>query len=139
MKMISHEYHETKTKWNQVLLWDFLVPLLLVSALAYYTDKRYARFILQALVNLPVLGIPIYRSQFYMHYVHWHYLYFWTAFFLFSFAISFRTARIPGPGRFLIRWWQSLLHLKFGKEKTWAKFPPKFDPKQPKIAKQITE
>lgn len=135
--MISHEYRETKTKWQQVLLWDFIVPILLISGLAFYMDKRFARFALQALVDLPVLGVPIYKSQFYSHYVHWHYLYFWTALFLFSFAISFRTARIPGPGRFLIRWWQGLLHLKFAKEKTWAKFPPKFDPKQPDIAREI--
>jgi len=135
--MISHEYDKSKTKWYQILLWDFCIPLALICFLAYYLDRRLAKSLLQMLVDLPIVGLRLYRGPFFNHYLEWHYFLFFSILFLILFAASMRTARIPGPGRFFMRWWQSLLHLKVGKETFRDPFPPKFDSSRPEIKKLI--
>lgn len=127
--MIVHELHQTKIKWYQVLVWDFVVPLALVFFAAWYLDQKLAKPLLQYLVDLPYVGIRLYRSPFFPWYVKWHYWIFVFPPLLFSISVSFRTARIPGPGRAFMRWWQGLLHMRVNKEVFIDPFPPPFDEK----------
>lgn len=127
--MIIHEMHHAKVKWYKTLLWDFVVPISLVFVAAYFLDRRFAKPLLQSIVDFPSIGTSIYRSPFFPWYVKWHYWIFTLPLFLMSFTISFRTARIPGPGRAFMRWWQGLLHLKLKKEAYVNPFPPPFDRK----------
>ena len=101
--MITHEVHRIKTKWYKTLLVDFVLPLGLVFLLGYLLDKRLARPLLQYLVDFPYVGIRLYGSPVFPWYVKWHPLIFDFPFLLLSFAISFKTARIPGPGRAFLR------------------------------------
>jgi hypothetical protein len=125
--MIGHEMHLAKMPWSKVLLWDFLVPFLLIALSAWYLDGRYSKSLLQYLVDLPYLGKLLYGSPVFGWYAKWHFLLFSIPIALFSFSISFRTARIPGPGRAFFRWWQGLLQLRIKKEKFIDSFPPAFD------------
>ncbi len=131
--MISDEVHSIKTKWYKTLFWDFIMPGALIFLLGYFLDKRFAVLVLQYLVDLPVIGSPLYHSALFPWYVKWHGLVFSFPFLVLSFAISFRTARIPGPGRAFLHWWQGLLQLKVKREKHVDPFPPVFDRKAPEV------
>ena len=135
--MIGHEMHQAKTPWYKVLIWDFLIPFLLITLIAWYFDGRYSRSLLQYLVDLPYIGKIFYGSQVFGWYTKWHLLLFAVPLVLFSFSISFRTARIPGPGRAFFRWWQSLLQLRIKKEKYIDSFPPVFDRNSAEVAELI--
>lgn len=133
--MISHDYHKTQTTWKKILLWDFVVPLAMVFIAAWFLDQRLAKPLLQYLVNLPFIGLRIYQSTFFPWYVYWHFWIFVFPPLLFCFGISFRTARIPGPGRAVLRWYQGLLQLKIRKESPVDLFPPVFSHKSKEVRK----
>lgn len=137
--MISHEVHRIKTKWYKTLLMDFIIPLAAILILGYLLDKRWARPFLQQLVDLPYIGNRLYRSPFFAWYGKWHSIIFDLPFLLASFAISFKTARIPGPGRAFLHWWQELLQLKVKKERHVDPFPPPFDRKKREVVLLIRE
>lgn len=125
--MIVHELHRNIAKWYQVLLWDFIVPLALVFIAAWYLDRWLAKPFLQYLVDFPYVGTRIFKSPFFLWYVKWHFWIFFLPPLFLSISISFKTARIPGPGRAFMRWWQGLLHMKVKKEDFIDPFPPAFD------------
>ncbi len=135
--MISHEIHRVKIKWYQTLLWDFILPLSIVFAIAFYLDRHYAKFVLQYILDTPWIGAFLFRSPFFHWYVKWHLTVFIIPFLLFSIAISFHTARIPGPGRAFLHWWQSLLQLKVKKEEYVDPFPPLFDRNKTEVLRLI--
>ena len=137
--MIGHEMHQARIPWYKVLLWDFAVPIGLVAFLAWVLDSHFARGTLQYLVDLPWVGRPLYRSPFIAWYSRWHYGVFLLPLFLLSFAISLKTARIPGPGRAFFRWWQGLLQLRVKRERYVDPFPPPFDRKSRAAADLIRE
>jgi hypothetical protein len=137
--MIGHEMHQSRMTWMQILLWDFLIPISILAAVAWYLDDRYARPALQYLVDFPYLGKLIYRSPVFGWYAQWHYTVFLAPLLLISISVSFRTARIPGPGRAFFRWWQSLLQLRVRKEKFEDIFPPQFDRKSPEVAQLLAD
>lgn len=135
--MIGHELHRSKIPWFKILLWDFILPIGIMSGIAWVLDSRFAKVVLQYLIDLPWIGRPLFKSPFFPWYVRWHYWVYFLPVFLFSFSISFRTARIPGPGRAFFRWWQGLLQLKVKREKYVDPFPPPFDRKSPQVQELI--
>ena len=137
--MISHEMAAAKFTWKKTLVWDFLIPLVIVLGVGFFIDHLYARRFLQALVDLPVIGWPIYRSPLFLFYVKWHLLLFTSPILLLSFAVSFKTARIPGPGRAFLRFWQGLLDLKIRKEEHVDIFPPPFNRNHPAVKNLVDQ
>lgn len=137
--MIVHELHRNKPRWHQVLLWDFIVPLALVFLAAWYLDQKLAKPLLQYLIDFPYIGASLYKSAFFPWYVKWHYWIFVFPPLFFCISVSFKTARIPGPGRAFMRWWQGLLHMRVKKEAFIDPFPPCFDHKAPPGATVVQE
>lgn len=137
--MIGHEMHQSRMSWRRILLWDFVLPLSLLALVAWYLDGRYSRQVLQYLVDFPFLGKLIYRSPLFGWYADWHYALFISPLILLSISISFRTARIPGPGRAFFRWWQGLLQLRVKKERFEDIFPPPFDRKSREVAEFMAD
>lgn len=117
--------------WKRVLLWDLCVTSLVVVGLGYIADYFLARYVLQSLIDLPYVGIHIYRSPFFPLYQEWHLWAFSAPIFVLSVSLSYHTARVPGVGRVFLVWWQGLLKNKFQEEVFVDIFPPKFDRKSP--------
>ena len=103
--MITYEMKKSRYPIKKTLLLDFAIPLLLVLGLAYYLDHLFAKPILQYLVNFPYLGMRLYHSPFLEWYIHYRFFGFLGLLLFFACGISYRTARIPGPGRAFRRFW----------------------------------
>lgn len=125
--MITHEMGKVQSNWKRILLWDFLTPCTLVFILGWFLDQYFAVKTLQFLVDLPWVGHILYKSLFFPWFVKWHYLVFTVPLFVLQVSVSFRTARVPGPGRAFLRWYQGLLQLRVPKEVYVSPFPPRFD------------
>ena len=130
--MIHHELSKVKRGWKWILLWDFVIPISLVCLVTYFLDKWLAIRALQYVVNFPSLGerfyySSFYKTQFFPWFRIWHrWIFGMPLLFLYSGA-SYRTARLPGPGRAFLRFWQSLLQHKWGKDTQVDPFPPAFN------------
>lgn len=127
--MIGHEASKVTLGWKKILLWDFFVPLLLVYLTGRWLDARFAKLLIQYIIDLPYIGYPLWKSPLFLWYATWHKMIFMSVPLLLSFGISYRTARIPGPGRAFLRFWQGLLLLRIRKETHVDPFPPVFDRK----------
>ena len=137
--MILHEIKKAKYPIRKTLLIDFLFPLLLVLGGGWYMDRLLARPILQALVDFPVFGVASYKSPFYPFYLQYHYSLFAGLLLFAVCGISYRTARIPGPGRAFRRFWQGLLHRDLSKEAPPDSFPPIFNRQDDKTRQWIAK
>jgi hypothetical protein len=124
--MIGHKYNQTQAGWKKILMVDFLMPILIATGLGLWLDRAFARSVIQYIIDIPGIGVRIYHSPFLPWYLHWHRLIFLAPVYFFMCGISFRTARIPGPGRAVLRWYQSLLQLKVRRENPGSIFPAKF-------------
>ncbi len=131
--MITYEIQKARYPIKKTLLFDFLIPLLLVALLTYYLDRRYARMVMQFLVDFPYLGLRIYKSPFYFWYIHYHPYLFAGPLLFFTVGVSYRTARIPGPGRAFRRFWQGLLHRNIADDSPKNPFPPVFNRQEEKM------
>ena len=137
--MITHEMKKARYPLKKTLLFDFAIPLLLVALLTYYLDRKFARMVLQYLVDFPYLGLRIYRSPFYFWYIHYHLYLFTGPLLFFVVGVSYRTARIPGPGRAFRRFWQGLLRRDLGGDNEQDTFPPLFNRQDEKVRSGLLE
>jgi len=131
--MITYEMKKSRYPIKKTLLLDFAIPLLMVLGLAYYLDHLFAKPILQYLVNFPYLGMRLYHSPFLEWYIHYRFFGFLGLLLFFACGISYRTARIPGPGRAFRRFWQGLLHRDLNTDSPSETFPPLFNRQEKKI------
>jgi len=137
--MITHEIKKARYPIKKTLLLDFAIPLLLVAILTYYLDRLWARPVVQYLIDFPYLGHRIYRSPFFFWYGHYHRYLFAGPLLFFAVGISYRTARIPGPGRAFRRFWQGLLHRDWAENKPKNPFPPTFNRQHEKMRGTLAE
>lgn len=137
--MITHEIRKARYPIKKTLLFDFVLPLLLVFGLAYYLDRTFAKPILQYIVDFPWIGIHLYRSPFFPWYVHYRFFLFLGPLLFFVCGISYRTARIPGPGRAFRRFWQGLLHRTPAPDLPSEIFPPLFNRQNEKFRQLISK
>ena len=140
--MIHHELSKVKRGWKWILLWDFVIPISMVCLATYFLDKWLAIRALQYMVNFPFFGerfyySPFFKTRFLPWFILWHRFLFGVPLLLLYSGASYRTARLPGPGRAFLRFWQSLLQHKWGKDKQVDPFPPTFNPLTPHMQKVI--